>query len=204
MEGVAALGGKEAVCLDGDRLVTRLQAHYRSGEARLLKPIEVGQGGIAHQASRGIVPFGKGAAVEPDPDGSAMVLGRGEDLIDFPAGPDIARIDPDLVRPALDRLQGELVVEVDVSHHRDGTARAQVCEGAAVIALRVGEADDITAHRIEAADTPDQLIERFLAVGQTLVVHRLHQGREPDTQQSITDENLTINTHGLHTLPSRS
>ena len=115
----------------------------------------------------------QGAAVNSDADGDpppGAGLGHRFHVV---RSPDVARVDAHLVRPGGDGLQSQLVVEVDVHHHRDGALLLELAHrlGGGHVGHR--HPDDLTPRRRQSAD----LVEGGLHVVGAGVGHRLDGDR---------------------------
>ena len=134
-----------------------LQGHTDIVKVELVQQPDVAEGGLHHGLGAHAPVLGQqrllqGAAVDSDADGDPSLgadLGHRLHMV----GPsDIARVDAHLVRPGGDGLQGQLVVKVDVHHHRDGAALLDLAHrlGGGHVGHR--HPDDLAPRRRQSAD----------------------------------------------------
>ena len=121
-----------------------------------------------------------------------MIAGRLDDLLHALGAADIARIDAQAGRPALRRLDGAAIVEMNVRNDRDIDLGNDVLERQRAFLIRAGNPDDIDACQLGTADLRD----RPLDIGGQGVGHRLHRDRRVAAHRHPADMNLPRDAPG--------
>ena len=111
--------------------------------------------------------------VDADAHGDAVVLGGLDDLAHALGAADIAGIDAQAGSTRVGRLDGALIVEVDVGHDRNLRGLHDGMQRLGRVLVRAGHADDVDAHFLAPLDLGDG---RF-GVGRQRVGHCLHGDR---------------------------
>ena len=136
------------------------------------------------------------SAVDPYPDRHTVFL-RLIHYSLYPALiPDISRIDPDLVRPVLNRRNSKPVIEMNIRHQRNMNLLLDSCNRLRRFHRRHGAADDLT---------PCSLKRKYLRycsfhIFRLRICHRLNRDRTPSPDHNIPDPNLPrlISIHTSH------
>ena len=134
------------------------------------------------------------AAVDADADGNAPVLADVHNGLDPVLAADVAGVDADLGCAALGCCDGQLIVEMDVSHQRQRTFLADFCEAPCALHVGHSETDHLTARSVKLAD----LLQRACHVGGLGVEHGLddHGGAAADGHTA----NIDLSGHKVHPL----
>ncbi len=98
-----------------------LDGHHHVVKVQLLQQADVEEGAFRQGLRRGALvlfqhlPF-QAAGVDPDADGQVFFPAGGHHLAHLLLVPNVAGVDADLVRPGVDRFDGQPVVELDIRH----------------------------------------------------------------------------------------
>ena len=100
---------------------------------------------------------------------------------------DVARVDAQAGGAGVGGLERALVVEMDVGDDRHAARRGRsACSAAVDLDVGAGDADDVGAGLLAAAD----LVDRRLGVGGRRVGHRLHGDRRVAADGDVADHDL--------------
>ena len=109
----------------------------------------------------------------------------------FSRPPMLPGVEADAVRPGVDRLQRERVVEVDVGDHRNGRLRHDRLERHGVLVARHGDPHQLAARLDHAADLRDGRLD----VARVRLRHRLHDDGRPAADRDAADPYLALGGH---------
>ena len=125
--------------------------------------------------------FFQGTAVHAHTDRDPVLLRLIHDSFYALPRPDIARVDPDLIRSALDRSDGKAVIKVDICDERDMDLFLDLADRSRSLHRRDCHADDIASGFLEAVD----LLHRCRDVLCLRVAHGLDQDRISPSDLSV-------------------
>ena len=97
---------------------------------------------------------GQAAEVDPDADGDVLGLGRRRHLAHLVLVAQVAGVEAQAVHAALQALEGELVVEVDVGDERDVYLLLDLAHGDGGVHVGNGGADDVAARLFQLVNLP--------------------------------------------------
>ncbi|MPN05621.1 hypothetical protein SDC9_152872 [bioreactor metagenome] len=117
------------------------------------------------------------------------------DLIHFPSGSDVARINPDLLATTSDGIKSQPIIEVNICYHRNRALFAKVGKVIMIFISGIGKPDDITTHGVEGSDTSYQLLEFTVLVRNGTVIHGLYQNRQASSQKFSPDHDVMVTCH---------
>ena len=139
-------------------------------------------GGMAVLFQQALV---EAAAVDADSDGNTPILADIHNCLDTILAADIAGVDTDLGCAALGSCDGQLVVEMDVSHQRQRTFPADFCEAPCALHVGHSETNHLTTRCMELAD----LLQRACHIGGLGIEHGLddHGGAAADGHTANID-----------------
>ena len=204
VERVRHLLGEHPVGADHRRHVARLHRDLEVVVVELLEQLDLLDRGGDERL--GLVAPGdvlevlrQRAGVRADPHRDPGLLGRLDDQLDLVGPADVAGVDPHGGDPALDRLQRERGVEVDVGDHRDRREADDLRQRLRVLGLRDGDADDLAAGRRERGD----LRRRRLDVVRLRQRHRLDDDGRAAADRDAADRDLPGAGHSSDESTSR-
>jgi hypothetical protein len=183
--------GQLLVGRDGEEHVGGLHRNLVIVEAEIIEDARMVQRAFHHRVRAWLAIFLQqvplqAAAIDADPDGTAIGAGRVHDFLHPRLRPDIAGIDPQAGRARIGGLDAAFVVEMDVGHDRHGRGPADLRHGGGRLFRRAGDAHDIGAGLCGALDLRD-------GCGGVLcrrVGHGLHGDGGIPADQNVTDTDL--------------
>ena len=110
-----------------------------------------------------------------------------ENLFHSGPGTDIPGINAYLIGPFLNRVQGQLVVEMNIRYERYVYLFPDFCERLGRLLIRNGHADNLTTRLLQTKN----LIHRGLHVLGFGARHRLHRYRRITPDGNLTDPNFS-------------
>ena len=124
--------------------------------------------------------------VDADAHGNAVILGGLDDLAHPLGAADIAGIDAQAGGAGVGRLDGALIVKVDVGDDRHPARSDDLVQCPGRVLVRAGDADDVDARLLAALDLRDGR----LGIGGQGVGHRLHGDRRIAAHRHGPDHDL--------------
>src|SRR5262245_54965898 len=205
VDRVVAGGGELSIGLDRERHRVRLDRDQRVVEAERLEDLDVverlAHAQVDHLVVGGLdlerLPLADRARVDADAHRDAAVLGGADDLLDFLARADVARVDAHLVDALRDRLEGERRREVDVGDERDLDPALDLAERLRLAHRRYRGAHEFAARGLEA----DDLVERRFDVAGVALRHRLDADGVSAAENEIPDAHRARAPPGREELP---
>src|SRR5512133_986596 len=160
VEGVVHLLGQQAVGLHGADHVAGLEADLDVPETLALQDVNVAQGALHHGFGGGRAELLEqillqAAAVDADADRNSLGSGLAHHGLHAVLAADVAGVDAQAGGAAIRGHQGQAIVEVDVGHHGDGAAVADLVEDLAGLLGGDAHADDLAAGVGVAIDLVD-------------------------------------------------
>ena len=175
VEGVVHLLRQQPVGLHRAHHVAGLEADLDVVETLALQHLDVAQGALHHGLGRGGAELLQqvllqAAAVDADADGDALLAGLVHHGPHAVLAADVARVDAQAGGAAVGGHQGQPVVEVDVGHHGDGAAGADLVEDLAGLLGGYAHPHDLAA----GAGVVVDLVDGGLDVPGVRLRHALH------------------------------
>ena len=115
-----------------------------------------------------------------------MVLGRLHHFAHPLGGADVARIDAQAGRAVHRRLDGALVVEMDIGHDRNGGRLGDGLHRLGGVLVRTGDAHDVGAGFLDLAN----LLDGGARISGDGVGHGLHGDRRVAADRNLADHDL--------------
>ncbi len=126
------------------------------------------------------------ASIHADADRAAVRLGRVHHFLDARLAADVAGVDAQAGRARIGGFERALIVEMDVGDDRHAGGADDLLQGRGRFLVGAGDADDVHAHLLAAAD----LVDRRTHIMSRRVGHGLHRDGRAAADGDVADHDL--------------